>query len=443
MRTTVLSLLALVAFSAVAVHAFGPLPTDCNGPQNSVPLTQFDPTVPTVKTVTNGTLQSVLASNATTPMLVAHLYGDDYSMGFAYGELLEDTLQEMIPLAYKYFSTKYHIPEELIDALLDMTRNTTMKFTPKHHFAFMQGVSDGTGNTTTFEQFWRMAMIPELIKAACSIAGAWGPATANGGLIQLRALDWGTDGPFQQWPLLTVFHPNDGSYAYSSLGWVGLYGTLTGYSSSNMAVSEKVWDAYKGLDNIFGYPWTLMLADIMRFDQDIDSALARIGQSVRTCAIWVGIGQGARQNPYDDTTIPADFKLLGDSFEELHTYNPTNFPYYPPHHTYFPSLLYVNKHVQPSSEQCMNDLFNATYGELTAEVFYTTITAMETTGDMHIQVTDFDAKTLYIANAAIAGGPPAYENGFIQFDAAALFAQPAPSVQFEKEIRQTETIAQQ
>lgn len=135
-----------------------------------------------------------------------------------------------------------------------------------------------------------------------------------------------TDGPFQRWPLLATFHPNDGSFAHSSLGWVGLYGTLTGYSSSNLAVSEKVWDAYKGLDNIFGYPWTLMLQDIMRFDADIDEALARIGGAVRTCSIWVGLGQGARPNPLDNTTtIPADFKLLGDSFEELHIYNPNNF----------------------------------------------------------------------------------------------------------------------
>jgi isopenicillin-N N-acyltransferase-like protein len=119
----------------------------------------------------------------------------------------------------------------------------------------MQGISDGTGNTTAFVDIWRLAMIPEAIKAACSIIGAWGSATQTGGLLQLRALDWGTDGPFQNWPMLSTFHPNDGSFAHSSLGWAGLYGTLTGFSSSNIAVSEKVWDAYKGIDNIIGYPW--------------------------------------------------------------------------------------------------------------------------------------------------------------------------------------------
>jgi isopenicillin-N N-acyltransferase-like protein len=230
--------------------------------------------------------------------------------------------------------------------------------------------------------------------------------------------------------LLTTFHPNDGSFAYTTLGWAGMYGTITGWSSSNLAVSEKVWDAYKGIDNIFGYPWTLMLQDMMRFDSDIDEALARLGQSVRTCAIWLGLGQGARPNPRNpNVTLPADFKLVGDSFEYLHIYNPENFPIYPPAHDYFPQLLFVNKHVQPSKETCMNDLMHWGYGSLQASDFYTTITALEETGDMHIAVMDFDAKKLYIANAQpMPNNSPAYNNGFIEFQADALWNQAAPSL---------------
>lgn len=88
-------------------------------------------------------------------------------------------------------------------------------------------------------------MLPELIKAQCSIVGAWGSATASGSLVQLRALDWDTDGPFQQYPVLATFHPT-GGYAHTTLGWAGLVGAITGFSSSGMAISEKVWDAYKG-----------------------------------------------------------------------------------------------------------------------------------------------------------------------------------------------------
>jgi len=315
----------------------------------------------------------------------------------------------------------------LVEDLLDLTRSTTKDFTPQWHLDFMQGVADGTGNNTAMVDIWRMAMIPELIKASCSIAGMWGSATADGGLIQLRALDWGTDGPFQQYPVVVTYHPDDGSFAHSSLGWVGLYGTLTGWSSSNLAISEKFWSAYKKLDNIFGYPWTFMLQDMLRFDHDIDEALARLGQSVRTCSMWIGLGQGARPNPLNaNMTVPANFKLAGDSFEELHFYNPENYPYYT-HHDYYPELLFVNKHQQPSGEPCMNDLMAWGYGNFHAVDVFTTVTALEQTGDMHIAVADFDAKLWYISNASPApNASPAYNNGFIRLNMTQLWSTPAP-----------------
>lgn len=33
-------------------------------------------------------------------------------------------------------------------------------------------------------------LFPELCRAVCSIVGAWGNATADGNLLQLRALDY-------------------------------------------------------------------------------------------------------------------------------------------------------------------------------------------------------------------------------------------------------------
>ena len=47
-----------------------------------------------------------------------------------------------------------------------------------------------------------MAMMGELLKMGCAMLGAWGPATPTGGLVQLRALDWDTDGPFQAFPMV-------------------------------------------------------------------------------------------------------------------------------------------------------------------------------------------------------------------------------------------------
>ena len=41
----------------------------------------------------------------------------------------------------------------------------------------------------------RLNMFPELIQADCTIAGVYGPATADGKLYHLRALDWDKTAP--------------------------------------------------------------------------------------------------------------------------------------------------------------------------------------------------------------------------------------------------------
>ena len=45
-------------------------------------------------------------------------------------------------------------------------------------------------------------MIPEYTRAGCSILGAWGKATANNHLIQLRALDWDNNNPLNKYPII-------------------------------------------------------------------------------------------------------------------------------------------------------------------------------------------------------------------------------------------------
>ena len=60
-------------------------------------------------------------------------------------------------------------------------------------------------------------------------------------LYQLRSLDWNTNGPFQEFPALFVYHPEAGNgHAFSSLSWAGFLGTLTGFSEAGVGLSQKV-----------------------------------------------------------------------------------------------------------------------------------------------------------------------------------------------------------
>jgi isopenicillin-N N-acyltransferase-like protein len=104
--------------------------------------------------------------------------------------------------------------------------------------------------------------------------GAWGSATASldGVLLQLRALDWDTDGtrknartprllcprsgPFKNHPQITVYHGNgdqetvssstaprcppasqrarDQGYSWANIGWSGWIGSITGLSENKV-----------------------------------------------------------------------------------------------------------------------------------------------------------------------------------------------------------------
>jgi len=59
----------------------------------------------------------------------------------------------------------------------------------------MQGIADGSGGKVDIDLLRRVNMIPEITQAACSVIGAWGPATADNKLYHLRALDWDGDAP--------------------------------------------------------------------------------------------------------------------------------------------------------------------------------------------------------------------------------------------------------
>lgn len=423
--------LALLAAAAASVAVAQHNPPRCNGKPNLQPVWEGEPTL--VQKVANGLKYH--AGSQEPPLIVVHAYGDTmYDMGVAYGQLLQNEITAMIPQVFEWIEGQVNsslpflppairniIATKGIPFALDLTYNITKRYTPAHHYDLMRGVAAGSG--IDYQTIARVCLIPELIKAQCSMFGAWGPATAgaNTRLVQLRALDWNTNGPFQQWPVLVTWHPAAGSglgVPFSSLGWAGMVGSLTGVSSSGMGISEKVWLQYQGVENIFGYVWTFLLQDILQFDMDTDQALSRIASANRTCSIWVGIG-----DKYNN-----QFKAVGYSNQQVSIYNDRNFPQPLVNHDLFPGLVFINKHVQWSTEPCMNDVFHQFYGKIDALVGLQYITALEQTGDMHIALTDFAKGLIYISNAspmdANGNVVPAYDRPFTRLNLTALWEQP-------------------
>jgi len=359
---------------------------------------------------------------------VLHVYGKPYDMGFAHGKLLKNDIQKVIPEFYKYFEQqvdKYlHLLPEFMrllfvkfgaHAVLDATYVLTKKYTPQYFFDELRGIADGSG--IPYQEMIRIHMFPELIKAQCSMFGAWGPATGgstfntSGSLIQLRSLDWATDGPFQQYPAVIVYHPDPGyGHEFTILTWSGFIGGLTGFSNAPMGLSQKVWASFNGTDSREGVPFHFLLRDILQFDSNIDDSLSRIASARRTCAIHIGLGD-----------ISGQFRAIDYSHEGVKIYDDYNFPLYSGHPK-FKGLVYIDKHPQPSTNPCLGSLLQTYYGKITPENTIQYICALHQTGDMHIAIYDFAKKHMYVSNATpVQHLVNAYDRKFIRFDLDKLF----------------------
>ena len=129
--------------------------------------------------------------------------------------------------------------------------------------------------------------------------GAWDTATEGGKRLQLRALDWDTGGPFQDFPQVTVYHASSSDpslgHSFANVGWTGWLGSITGMSSENVAISEigvSFPDSTFGKESRFGVPFTFLLRDILQFDSSLSSAITRISKAKRTCDLILGVGSG-------------------------------------------------------------------------------------------------------------------------------------------------------
>ncbi len=53
--------------------------------------------------------------------------------------------------------------------------------------------------------------------------GLWGNATLGGKTLQLRALDWDTDGGLQDYPVIAIYHPRTSKlgHPFANIAWAG------------------------------------------------------------------------------------------------------------------------------------------------------------------------------------------------------------------------------
>jgi hypothetical protein len=97
-----------------------------------------------------------------------------------------------------------------------------------------------------------------------------------------------------KYPTVVIYHPTEeNSIPFANIGYAGLIGTITGYSSSRIAISEKLRNKTDTVNTSrFGTPWQYVLRDVLQFGQNMSHSVSMLEKAHRTCSIWVGVGSG-------------------------------------------------------------------------------------------------------------------------------------------------------
>jgi hypothetical protein len=449
MRSIPILLLCLLA----VIYPVQLVDPSCDGVYNTNPILRQEPIF--VSSVPNG--KRYVVGSGFDKINIVHVYGSPYDMGYALGKLMSEELNAILPLYFAYLDKTIEqvlkiLPKFIADWIvelglpgaLDLNYEITREYTPPWFEEEIRGLADGSG--ASFDSIRQMNLLPELIKASCTVLGAWNESTVSSGLLHVRSLDWDAEAPIAQFATVTIYHPNASypgyaehfhkyykqqnytSHTFANFGYVGLIGSLNAYSEASIGLGEKVWiTKEQDITSRFGNPWTYVLRDVVQFADSIDTALTMMINAQRTCSIHLGLGSYERNTSTNSNPIMG-FRGIEYSAKEFNVFNWQDM-FNTRAHPQLKNVVYWDKHVQPSGNPCLGSLIVDAYGHLDPETIIRNITSLSKTGDALNLVFDYAENAAYIAFSAPddkQGPLEAYNRVHTRLDMAKLFAEPAP-----------------
>ena len=357
----------------------------------------------------HGRLERIGAGDDSIALL--YVWGSAEEMGQAHGQLLKGAIEKHCDRLISLMTQTMQAKPEKLDQVYEATR----RHIPAHFTEEMKGLAAGAG--LPLQTVIRCQMIGEAGEWHCSLFGAWGKATAQDGhTYQLRALDYEVGADIQKYPTIMVYVPKEG-HPFANFGWAGVIGSITGISSVPLAISEIGDDYNQEADSLDGIPFVFLLRDILQFDKDLDSAIARVRQAPRTTSLLYAIGDGRTGR----------VRGLQTSRTLCNVFDWQNLEPNVPTHPRLEDVIYWGMSWnKPRYDQPLHARLKANYGKINAEVVIKDILPRVRTGNLQVAVYDLTAQKVWTANARADGesGPlNAYERTFVELDMQAVFKQ--------------------
>lgn len=220
-------------------------------------------------------------------LLVLHVKGSPYEMGYQHGVLLKDHCRENFNflLGEKAkdligFGKLKLNPRFVIDSIV----KTQKQFIPPHYFEEMKGLAEGAGLTT--EDIEAANFIPELFH--CSGFAVMDSATKDGTLYHGRVLDYACDWKLQEHAVIVVAEPDEG-IPFVNVTYAGFVGSVTGMNLQKVSIGEM---GGPGLGHWRGVPMAILMREVLQTAKNISDAVAVFENNPRTCVYYYVIADG-------------------------------------------------------------------------------------------------------------------------------------------------------
>ena len=340
--------------------------------------------------------------------------GTRYQMGYWYGRLLADEIAgcwASLSAAVPFTQQQYN---NAVAAMWKPTHFDTVAYDAELH-GIADGCEDAGRPEVTFEELQKMQLLPDMSEFYCSLFAAWGNATADGHLYQLRNLDWSMDTGIQDYPVVAIFEPEDG-YVHAVIGFAGLIGAAVGGISENGIAQSEIMGHFCDSETLNGIPFPFLLRDILYYDKTLAQALSRIEAATRTNQYHYGISGPDDAGPGADpltgrllmtSNTRCDIYADGQSVDPHPCINPS------PFHTSFADVVYWSG-ANGGGNEILYNAIAARYGAIDSNKAIEIGRAVGVSSTLMSVVYDTTSGEFWVACAD--GLVPAHNKGYVHFD---------------------------
>jgi len=150
----------------------------------------------------------------------------------------------------------------------------------------------------------------------------------------------------------------NGSVPFANFGWVGIVGSLAGFSPL-IGIGERLWGD-KGKESEFGMPWMYVLRDVLQYATDLESGVGIMMEAKKTWAIHVALSSKV-DNELEIVYYTADALIVQSRENQTQPCSNASL------HYDVPGLIYIDTNA-PDGEcsTCVSGLLEENYGNLNA-----------------------------------------------------------------------------